>query len=79
MQLVPVVAACCIWLQEIVPREASVAFMMGRLYKRLGQPDRALAAFNTALDLKPAAADRAAIKAAIDKVCMAEDAEDEEL
>jgi anaphase-promoting complex subunit 3 len=70
---------CLTVLQEIVPREASVHFMMGRLHKRLGQPDRALACFNTALDLKPAAADRTAIKAAIDKVCMADDAEDEEL
>lgn len=77
MLLVPPAAVCC--RQVVVPREPAVYFMMGRLYKRLHQPDKALAALNTALDLKPSAADRTAIKAAIDKVYMAEDEEDEEL
>jgi hypothetical protein len=53
--------------------------MMGRLHKRLGNSEAALTCLNTALDLKPAAAERAAIKAAIDKVYMSEDDEDEEL
>lgn len=66
-------------LQAIVPREPSVAFLMGRLHKRLGQPDAALRCLHAALDLRPGAADRAAIKAAIDKVCMDEDEEEEEL
>eukprot|EP00879_Flechtneria_rotunda_P032571 GHRR01035799.1.p1 GENE.GHRR01035799.1~~GHRR01035799.1.p1 ORF type:complete len:408 (+),score=197.72 GHRR01035799.1:218-1441(+) len=66
-------------LQEIVPREPAVHFLMGRVHKRLQQPEAALAALNTALDLRPSAADRAAIKAAIDKVHLAEDEEDEEL
>ncbi|WIA20972.1 hypothetical protein OEZ85_005309 [Tetradesmus obliquus] len=66
-------------VQAIVPREPSVAFLMGRLHKRLGQPDAALRCLHAALDLRPGAADRAAIKAAIDKVCMDEDEEEEEL
>lgn len=66
-------------MQESVPRESAVHFMMGKLYKRLGQTDKALAALNIALDLKPSATDRAAIKAAIDKVHMSEDEEEEEL
>eukprot|EP00775_Hariotina_reticulata_P006606 gene6606-6834_t len=66
-------------LQNIVPRESAVHFMMGRLHKRLGNSEAALTSLNTALDLKPAAAERAAIKAAIDKVYMSEDDEEEEL
>jgi hypothetical protein len=34
-------------LQGIVPREAAVHIMMGRLHKRLRNPDAALTAFNT--------------------------------
>lgn len=52
---------------------------MGKLHKRLGHTDKALAALNIALDLKPLAGDRAAIKAAIDKVYLSEDDEEEEL
>jgi anaphase-promoting complex subunit 3 len=65
--------------QAIVPREAAVHVMLGRLHKRLRDPDAALTAFNTALDLQPGAAERAGIKAAIDKLHLAEDEEDEEL
>lgn len=53
--------------------------MLGRLHKRLRDPDAALHALNTALDLKPAAAERAAIKAAIDKLHLAEEEEEDEL
>jgi hypothetical protein len=33
-------------LQGIVPREAAVHVLMGRLYKRLRNPDAALTSFN---------------------------------
>lgn len=66
-------------LAGIVPREAAVHTMMGRLHKRLRNPDAALTSFNIALDLKPAAADRASIKSAIDKLHLAEEEEEEEL
>lgn len=39
--------SCSLLLQGIVPREAAVHIMMGRLHKRLRNPDAALTAFNT--------------------------------
>jgi hypothetical protein len=41
------VSSCHLLLQGIVPREAAVHIMMGRLHKRLRNPDAALTAFNT--------------------------------
>lgn len=64
-------------LQALVPREPSVLFTLGRVHKRLGDPDAALAALNTALDLAPTSADAAAIKGAIDRLHTPDDAEDE--
>lgn len=63
--------------QGIVPREPSVLFTLGRVHKRLGDPDSALAALNGALDLAPSSADAAAIKAAIDRLHAPDDAEEE--
>lgn len=40
------VLICVFVLQGIVPREAAVHIMMGRLHKRLRNPDAALTAFN---------------------------------
>ena len=65
--------------QDIAPREASVWFQMGRIYKRLDQPDQALAHFCTALDLKPSAADANLIKAAIEKLRVSDESEEEEI
>eukprot|EP00877_Chromochloris_zofingiensis_P008854 jgi/Chrzof1/4221/Cz14g03180.t1 len=66
-------------LRDIAPRESSVYFQMGRLHKRLGNVDDALSCYDAALDLQPSSADAALIKAAIDKVHVADDDEDEEL
>ncbi len=63
--------------QDIAPREASVWFQMGRIYKRLDQPDQALSHFCTALDLKPSAADVNLIKAAIEKIRVSDESEEE--
>lgn len=38
--------ALCYVVQGIVPREAAVHIMMGKLHKRLRNPDAALTAFN---------------------------------
>jgi cytochrome c-type biogenesis protein CcmH/NrfG len=54
-----------------------VLFTLGRVHKRLGDADAALAAFNAALDLAPGSADAAAIKSAIDRLHAADDAEEE--
>ncbi len=62
-----------------MPREPSVLFTLGRVHKRLGNPDAALAALNGALDLAPSSADAAAIKGAIDRLHAPDDAEEEGL
>lgn len=62
-----------------MPREASVHFLLGRLHKRLRDPGAALASLHAALDLAGCAGERAAIKAAIERVHLAEEDEEEEL
>lgn len=52
-------------------------FQMGRIYKRLDQPNQALAHFCTALDLRPSAADVNLIKAAIEKIRASDESEEE--
>lgn len=49
-------------LKEYAPRESSVYALMGRIYKRLNMYDKAMLHFGLSLDLKPSAADVAAIK-----------------
>ena len=65
--------------QDIAPREASVLFHMGKIYKRLGQLDQALTCFSYALDLQPPSADTNLIKAAIERVGVDEEEEEEEI
>jgi len=66
-------------LREVAPREASVYFLMGRIFKKLEMPNRAMLNFSTALDLKPSSADVNSIKAAIEKLHVPEEDEEEEL
>ena len=66
-------------LKTVAPREASVFFLMGRIYKKLGLADRAMVNFSVALDLKPASADVNLIKSAIEKLHVPDDSEDEDL
>lgn len=40
-------------VRSAAPREASVHFNMGKVLKRLGQPEKAMRCFLTALDLDP--------------------------
>ena len=68
----PLLPSCA---QDLAPREASIWFQMGKIYKRLGAPDQALAHFCRALDLKPPSADAALIKGAIEKLRASEEAE----
>lgn len=60
-------------LKAQAPREASLYFLMGKIYKRLEQPDRAMVHFSLALDLKPSSSDANAIKAAIEKLSLPDD------
>lgn len=50
--------------QDVAPREASVLFHMGKIYKRLDMLDEAMACFASALDLQPPSADTNLIKSA---------------
>lgn len=67
------------WVQDLAPREASIWFQMGKIYKRLDSPDAALAHFARALDLKPPSADANLIKGAIEKLRASEEAGEDEI
>lgn len=64
-------------LKEHAPRESSVYALMGRIYKRRNMYDKAMLHFGVALDLKPSATDVATIKAAIEKLHVPDEMEDE--
>ncbi|BDA50167.1 Cell division cycle protein 27 homolog [Coccomyxa sp. Obi] len=66
-------------LRDIAPREASVWFQMGKIYKRLDRPDQALQHFCHALDLKPSSGDANLIKAAIEKLRQSDETDEEEM
>ena len=53
-------------LQQMAPKEATVYFQLGKVYKRLDRVDQAMIHFSMALDLKPSSADTNKIKAAIE-------------
>ncbi|XP_044472496.1 cell division cycle protein 27 homolog B-like isoform X2 [Mangifera indica] len=63
-------------LKEYAPRESSVYALMGKIYKRHNMHDKALLHFGLALDLKPSATDVASIKAAIEKLHVPDEIED---
>lgn len=60
-------------LKDMIPKEASVYFQLGKLCKRLKRPQEALTHFMAALDLQPPVSDVNLIKNAIEKVDVAED------
>ncbi|KAI9083433.1 hypothetical protein K1719_034647 [Acacia pycnantha] len=63
-------------LKEYAPRESSVYALMGRIYKRRNIHQKAMLHYGMALDLKPSATDAAAIKAAIEKLHVPDEIED---
>ena len=65
--------------QDVAPREASVLFHMGKIYKKLDLLDEAMACFAGALDLQPPSADTNLIKSAVDKLRTPDDNEEEEI
>eukprot|EP00899_Mesostigma_viride_P005956 jgi/Mesvir1/15361/Mv06563-RA.1 len=65
-------------LRELAPKESNVYYLMGQIYKKLQQPDRAMVQYSVALDLKPATADMTLIKTAIEKLYVADDDNDED-
>ena len=66
-------------LQEIAPKEASVFFLMGRIYKKLGLQEKAMINFSIALDLRPSNADVNSIKSAIEKLDSDEVSDEEDI
>ncbi|XP_072034450.1 cell division cycle protein 27 homolog [Amphiura filiformis] len=61
-------------LKHIIPKESLVYFIMGKVYKKLGQTHLALANFSWALDLDPKGANNQ-IKEALDKRYLPDDDE----
>uniref|UniRef100_A0A2P2LI86 Uncharacterized protein MANES_16G110400 n=1 Tax=Rhizophora mucronata TaxID=61149 RepID=A0A2P2LI86_RHIMU len=64
-------------LKEYAPRESSVYALMGKIYKRRNMHEKAMIHFGIALDLKPPATDVATIKAAIEKLHVPDEIEDD--
>ncbi|KAF3441874.1 hypothetical protein FNV43_RR15789 [Rhamnella rubrinervis] len=63
-------------LKEYAPRESGVYALMGKIYKRRNMHEKAMLHFGLALDLKPSATDVATIKAAIEKLLVPDEIED---
>ncbi|XP_027188526.1 cell division cycle protein 27 homolog B-like isoform X2 [Cicer arietinum] len=63
-------------LKEYAPRESSVYALMGNIYKRRNMHERAMLHYGISLDLKPSATDAAAIKAAIEKLHVPDEMDD---
>jgi len=59
----------------LVPKEAPVFIMIGKIQKKLGRLDLALKAFNTALELDPK--DTNMVKTLIDKLDQSQEVETE--
>ncbi|CAH9055565.1 unnamed protein product [Cuscuta epithymum] len=66
-------------LKEHAPRESSVYALMGRIYKRQNIYDKAMLHFGLALDMRPSATDVATIKAAIEKLHVPDELEEDVL
>ena len=63
-------------LVDMAPKEGSVYFVLGRVYKKLGQPAKAMVNLTRALDLSPKDAQQ--IKAAILNLEREDNGEEEE-
>ncbi|KAJ8498732.1 hypothetical protein OPV22_009284 [Ensete ventricosum] len=63
-------------LSESAPHESSIYALMGKIYKRLEMHEKAMFYFGLALDLKPPAADVATIKAAMEKLYLPDEMDD---
>ncbi|URD76421.1 Tetratricopeptide repeat [Musa troglodytarum] len=63
-------------LSESAPHESSIYASMGKIYKRLEMHEKAMFYFGLALDLKPPAADVATIKAAMEKLYLPDEMDD---
>lgn len=60
-------------LRRVAPREPNVHFLLGKVYKRLGETGKAVKSLFAALDLKPSGRDVGTIKSAIEKIKVSDD------
>ncbi|KAH1099909.1 hypothetical protein GLYMA_13G049400v4 [Glycine max] len=65
-------------LKEAQPRESSVYALMGNIYRRRHMHERAMFHYGVALDLKPSITDAAMIKAAVEKLIIPDEFQDED-
>ncbi|XP_020239897.1 cell division cycle protein 27 homolog B [Cajanus cajan] len=65
-------------LKQCAPDESSVYALMGNIYRRRNMHERAMFHYGIALDLKPSATDAAIIKAAIEKLHIPDEFEDDD-
>ncbi|KAH1076348.1 hypothetical protein GLYMA_19G042200v4 [Glycine max] len=65
-------------LKEAQPRESSVYALMGNIYRRRHMHERAMFHYGVALDLKPSVTDAATIKAAVEKLIIPDEFQDED-
>ncbi|CAG9466764.1 unnamed protein product [Pedinophyceae sp. YPF-701] len=66
-------------LKNIAPLEPSVHEQLGRVYRKLGQTDKAMLAYTTALDLKPPASEVPGLRRALDRINVPDDSDSEEI
>lgn len=66
-------------LKEVAPTEASVYFQMGKILKKLNRREDAMKCMSVALDLQPPSADTNLIKAALDRVYIGDEEEEDEV
>jgi anaphase-promoting complex subunit 3 len=64
-------------LRELEPKEPPIYFLLGKIYKKLDQPEKAIQHLTTALDLDSKNANF--IKNAIEKLHHPEEEDDQEL
>ncbi|KAI4376583.1 hypothetical protein MLD38_014329 [Melastoma candidum] len=66
-------------LKEFAPRESSVYALMGKIYQCRRMYDKAMLHFGLALDMKPSATDVANIKAAMEKLHLPDEVQEDSL
>jgi anaphase-promoting complex subunit 3 len=62
-------------LRDIAPKEPSIHFTLGKIYKKIDQKERALVSLNTAIDLDPK--NSGIIQSVIDKLHQSSEADEE--
>ncbi|XP_078161169.1 cell division cycle protein 27 homolog B-like [Carex rostrata] len=75
--VLPIYQKAQIMLEGLVPKESTTFALVGKIYKHLNMHHKAMFYFGVALDLKPPAAGVAAIKAAMEKLYLSDEMDNE--